>query len=298
MIRILLSILSLFLLLVSCKKDNSKDDPLSDDFHDVRFNIMLSDRNILEPPVSGVVPSSESRPGHKLSDYFEKLEYYLYNSSGIKVASLNMDADDSAMAFKIPVVSLPSGIYTVVFLGRREKSTGNSSPIYFGDDQGSPYLAHSIQREVTDLFYASQDFEVKDQDADIDIPLRRPGGKFKIVIEDDRIANVERIGMLINGYTLFYPRSDNLAQRKDISLPILKNYITSFEIVNGISVPKQVYVDWSYENFVFTKSSNNTLVNATVNAYDRSNNVLSQKSLNNIIVERNKTTTVRLKLFD
>lgn len=297
MVKILLSVLGLLLVLTSCKKTKFEKEPTKDDFHDVKFNMTLSDRNILESPSTGTMPVANPQPVAKLSDYFDKLEYYLYNSSGTKVASQNMNADQSAIGFKIPAVRLPSGLYTVVFLGRREKSSGHSAPIYFGDDQGSPYLAHSIQREVCDLFYTSQNFEVKDKDTAIDIALRRPGGKFKLIIEDDTAAHLERIEMLVNGYTLFYPKSDNLAQRKDISLPVLKNYLASFEVVNGVSVPKQTYVDWSYENFVFTKSSNATSVNATVMAYDRNNNLLTQKSLNNIVVERNKTTTVKLKLF-
>lgn len=296
--NLLLSILSLFVLLISCKKDNSKESPLSKEPKEVKFNITLADQNNFELPVTSVIPATDSKSGGKLSDYFQRLEYYLYNSKGLKVAQLSMDADESATGFKIPAPSLPEGTYTVVFLGRKEKNTGNSSVIYFGDDLNSPYLAHSLQREVTDLFYASQEFDVNNENTHINVALKRPGGKVKIIIEDDWAPHVERIGMLINGYTLFYPKSDKLAERKDISLPILKNYILTSEIVNGVSIPKQTYVDCSYENFVFTNSSNVTMVGATIIAYDKEDKQISKKTLNEIKVERNKITTVNVKLFN
>ncbi|WP_106290418.1 FimB/Mfa2 family fimbrial subunit [Arcticibacter pallidicorallinus] len=295
MMKILLPVIGLFLVLTSCKKTKFEGDPTKD-FHGVKFTMSISDQNILEPSSTSLPPAADPKTVAKLSDYFDKLEYYLYNSRGTRLANQNMEADQSAIGFKIPTISLPSGTYTVVFLGRREKSNGHSAQIYFGDDQGNPYLAHSIPREVCDLFYSSQEFEVKDKDTQIDVALRRPGGKFKVIIEDDTTAHFERIEMLVNGYTLFYPKSDNLAQKKDISLSILKNYLTSFESVNGVSVPKQTYIDRSYENFVFTNSANATSVNATIVAYDGANNLLTQKTLNNIVVERNKTTTVKLKL--
>jgi|GEM_PF-1245488 len=296
--KFLLSILSVLMLLASCKKDNIKESPVSDEPREVKFNIALSDQNSFELPGASAVSVTDSKSERNLSAYFQKLEYYLYNSKGAKLTQLSINADDSAMGFKIPSASLTPGDYTVVFLGRKEKSTGTSSTIYFGDDQISPYLSHSLQREVIDLFYTSQDFEVKDKSTPINIALKRPGGKFKIIIEDDWTANVERIGMSINGFTLFFPKGDNLAQRKDINLPIMKNYISSFELVNGINVPKQTYVDCSYENFVFTNSSNATLINATVIAYDKLDNIITKRTINDIRVERNKITTVKIKLFN
>jgi len=296
--KLLLSISIVFLLLASCKKDLPKISPVRDEPLEVKFNVTLSDQNILELPGTSIMPNSYSKPGGKLSDYFHKLEYYLYNSKGVKVAQLSLDADHSATGFSIPAASIKPGKYTVVFLGRKEKSTGNSSAIYFGDDQASPYLAHSIHREVTDLFYASQEFEVKSDEASINVAMKRPGGKCKIIIEDEWTVNVERIAMLINGYTLFYPKSDNLTQRKDITLPIFKNYASSFELVNGVNVPKQTYVDCSYENFVFTNSSNVTMLNASVVAYDKLDNIIAKKTLNDIKVERNKVTVVKVKLFN
>lgn len=270
----------------------------SDKSLEIKFNISLSDQNLLELPGSSMMLSPSSKSGGKLSDYFDRLEYYLYNSKGTRIEQSSLDADGSATGFNVPSASLKPGKYTVVFLGRKEKSTGTSSAIYFGNDQASPYLAHSLHREVTDLFYTSQEFEVKKDATSINIALKRPGGKCKIIIEDNWPANVERIAMLIDGYTLFYPKSDNLAQKKDITLPIFKNYISSFELIDGVNVPKQTYVDCSYENFVFTNSSNATILNASVIAYDNLDKIIAKKTINEIKVERNKITAVKVKLFN
>lgn len=295
---LLLSLLSVFVLLASCKKGRLEDHPLYDEFQDIKFDISLSDQNIFDPPASNNLPATDVKFQGKLSDYFQKLEYYLYNSKGVKITQMSVDADNSATGFQIPVARLKPGIYTVVFLGRKEKNTGTSSAIYYGDNQSSPYLSHSLQREVTDLFYTSKEFEVTQNNTHIPIALSRPGGKFRIIIEDEWPADLERIGMLVNGFTLFYPKGDNLAQRKDITLPVLKNYITSIVLENGISVPRQTYVDCSYENFVFTNSSDITMINATVIAYDKRDNILAKKTLNDIKVERNKITNVKIKLFN
>lgn len=295
---LLLSLLSVFVLMASCKKGRLEETPLYDEFHDVKFDISLSDRNLLDSSSLNNVSAADTRFTGKLSDYFQKLEYYLYNSKGIKITQLSIDADNSATGFQIPAARLNPGKYTVVFLGRKEKSTGTSSAIYYGDNQSTPYLAHSLQREVTDLFYTSQEFEVKENNTHIPVSLKRPGGKVKIIIDDEWPAEVERIAMLVNGFTLFYPKSDNLAERKDLTLPVFKNYISSLILENGVNVPKETYVDCSYENFVFTNSSNVTMITATVIAYGRLNTMLSRKILKDIKVERNKITTVKVKLFN
>lgn len=295
---LLFSLLSVFVLMASCKKGRLEETPLYDEFHDVKFDLTLSDQNFLDSSGLKNVSVADTRSSAKLSGYFQKLEYYLYNSKGIKITQLSIDADNSATGFQIPAARLNRGTYTVVFLGRKEKSTGTSSAIYFGDNQSAPFLAHSLQREVTDLFYSSQEFEVKEKNTHVPISMKRPGGKVKIIIEDEWPADVERIAMLVNGFTLFYPKGDNLTQKKELTLPVLKNYISSLILENGVSVPKETYVDCSYENFVFTNSSNATMITATVIAYDKLNAILSKKILKDIKVERNKTTIVKVKLFN
>jgi len=276
--KILLSAISLCLIFSSCKRDDTNLNP---DPREVTYNVTLADANFIDQsPLGSSFAGGPSSPA-KLSRYFPVLEYYLYSSTGQRLAQQNFIADSSATGFTIPAAKLKPGTYTVVLLGRKEKSTGTSSEIYSGDNQNEPYLSHSIEREVTDLFYSSQQFEVKNEDAPVDIVLKRPGGKLKVIIQDEWPQNVVRISIAINGFTVFYPKSDRLDQRKDIYLPVTK---TS--------------VDCSYENFVFTNSSDITRVNATLIAYDKQDLVVAKKPIRDIKVERNKLTTLNVLLFD
>lgn len=293
--KTLLCAISALVLVASCKRDETNLNP---DPREVRYNISLSDGKIIEQPMMSISEAGPSLPAGKISDYFQTLEYYLYDSKGQRIAQQDFKADSSATGFSIPVASLKPGKYTAVFLGRKEKDTGTSSAIYNGDDQSAPYLAHSIQREVTDLFYTSQDFEVTNTDTPVDIVLRRPGGKIKLIVEDEWPPLVERLELMIRGYTTYYPKSDKRDEEKEVIVPISRTSILTNEIVDGINVPRQTYVECSYENFILTNSSDITMVNATVRAFDKEGKIIATKPMRDIKIERNKLTTLKVRLFD
>src|SRR5699024_3477413 len=129
--KLLLSILSVAVLLTSCTKDDSTKNPVSDELHKVKFNIGLFDQTITDFPktatgrstvgAASIMATAGTKAAAIISDYFNQLEYYLYNSEGVRIANLDLYSDTSSAGFNLPTESLKSGKYTVVFIGKKSK---------------------------------------------------------------------------------------------------------------------------------------------------------------------------------
>jgi hypothetical protein len=303
--KTLLIVMATMLLFASCKKSTSEE--VSDQkLHQVKFNVAVFNQSIGDFPTKqanvnsshGKLMSADAATGGaKLSSYIQRLDYFLYNEQGIKIGNKTIYADTSETGFTLPKANLPAGTYTVIFVGSIGKQ-GRSGDLYIGGESlTSFYMTNSLYSETPDVFYDRKQFVVGSASDSVDVTLKRPGGKIKIVIADEWPANVDRIGLSINGVMNLYANgSIYQGIRNDIS--IYKNYTYTNGVIGGQPTMVETYLDCSWENFIFTDSSDVTTLNAVITAYGKSNEILVTKNVNNIRVERNKITTVSGKLFD
>src|SRR5690606_22235308 len=162
------------------------------------------------------------------------MDYFLYNSEGVQVANRTITADTSKLGFTLPTANLKAGKYRVVFLGKHGQ-TGAS----FGGGATDPYLQIHMNTywdysslEKVDLFYSNVHFEVGGEDSYVEVNMKRPGGRLKILIEDEWPSDVTKIGLSLNGGMVFYQNSEYSYQSDLIGLTIPKKFKSSYEIVN------------------------------------------------------------------
>ena len=290
----MLIVMSTMFLFASCKKDNSEGQA-SQKAQEVKFNVSVFEQSIGDFP-KGMANANTSHgkqmaadaggSSTKLANYIQRLEYFLYNAQGVQIATKTLERDSSETGFTLPTANLPAGSYTVVFVGSAFRQ-GSSDYLYIDGTTLKDFsISNTLRSEVSDVFFVKKQFEVVTTDNTVDVTLQRPGGKMKLVIEDAWPANVDHVGLSINGYTIYFDAGFvSLITRNDI--PVRKN-----SGVNGTNT------SCNWENFIFTDNSGVTTLNAVLTAYTKTNEVIVTKNVNNIRVEKNKITTVSGKLFN
>lgn len=292
--KLMLIIMSTVFLFVSCKKDNSEGQA-SQKAQQVKFNVSVFDQTIGDFP-KGMANANTSHgkqmaadaggSSTKLSNYIQKLDYFLFNAQGIQIATKTLRPDSSGVGFTLPTANLPAGTYTVIFVGSNFKK-GSSDYLYFESRSLQEFtIGNDLRGEVSDLFYEKKQFTVAASDNIVDLTLKRPGGKVKLVIADQWPSNVDHIGLSINAY-IFYYVSGSIGQLSKNDIPVRRTF-----------GPNGTDVECSWQNFVFTDNTGATNLNAVLTAYSKANTVITTKNINNIRIEKNKITTVSGKLFD
>jgi len=222
----------------------------------------------------------------KLSNYIQRLQYFLYNAQGVQIATKTLQSDSSEAGFTPPTANLPAGTYTVIFVGSAFRQ-GTSDYLFIDGTTLKDFaIGNSLTGEISDLFYVKKQFEVTSNGNTVDVTLQRPGGKLKLIIEDKWPANVDHVGISINAY-IFYYDNGYLSQNTKNDISIREN--SSADGTNA---------GCNWENFIFTDNSGVTTLNAVLTAYSKTNGVIATKNVNNIRIEKNKITTVSGKLFD
>lgn len=290
-------------LFASCKK-TEPTEPKDEKLYEVKFKVGLFSQTVSDFPVaskksSGKYTTSDDTPPN-LSKSIARLDYFLYNSEGTRIANRTIQSDSSAIGFELPTANLKAGKYRVVFMGARGKGGGWPGYYYYSHHKFTPSINRGDWNNgsISDLFFSSVEFQVGGEDSYVDVNLKRMGGQLRIVVEDEWPSNIERIGLSLNVSYSYQLAEDRINQSQSDDMSVPKNYKTTYEMVNGFPVPKQVFVDCSWENFIFAAGSQATTLNGTLTAYSKYNDVVVTKNLTNIKVEQNKVTTVRGKLFD
>jgi len=307
--KLLLLSMGACLLFASCKKNDAPE--LTDEkLYEVNFKVGVFNQIVSDFPnvvANSKVSSSKvmatggvgaAAAPAKLSDLMSNIDYFLYNSEGTQIANRTIMADTSKIGFTLPTANLKAGKYRVVFLGKKGETGATFTP-----NSGSPVLQVYMSQyynnnEPIDLFYSNVQFEVGGEDSYVEVNLKRPGGKLKIMVEDEWPSDITKIGLSINGQMVYYLNEGQINQYEQTNLTITKKYKSTYEIINGYPMPISEYLECSYEQFIFTLPTTATTLKGTITAYGKYNDVIVTKSISNIKVENNKITTVKGKLFD
>jgi hypothetical protein len=292
--KLMLIVMSTVFLFASCKKDNSEGQA-SQKAQQVKFNVSVFDQSIGDFPKAmanansshgKLMAADAGASSTKLSNYIQRLEYFLYNAQGVQIATKILQPDSSETGFTPPSANLPAGTYTVIFVGSAFREATSDYLFIDGTTLQDFTISNTLRSEVSDVFFVKKQFEVASTDNTVDVTLQRPGGKMKLVIEDTWPANVDHVGLSINGYTIYFvDRFVGQTTKNDIT--IRKN-----------SGPNGTNAGCNWENFMFTDDTGVITLNAVLTAYSKTNEVIVTKNVNNIRVEKNKITTVSGKLFD
>jgi len=292
--KFMLIVMSTVILFASCKKDSSEGQA-GQKAQQVKFNVSVFDQSIGDFP-KGMANANLSHgkqmaadagaSSTKLSNYIQRLQYFLYNAQGVQIATKTLQSDSSEAGFTPPTANLPAGTYTVIFVGSAYRE-GTSDYLYIDGTTLKDFsISNTLRSEVSDVFFVKKQFEVASTDNTVDVTLQRPGGKMKLVVEDPWPANVDHVGLSINGYTIYFvDRFVGQTTKNDI--PIRKN-----SGANGTNA------NCNWENFMFTDDTGVITLNAVLTAYTNTDKVIVTKNVNNIRIEKNKITTVSGKLFD
>lgn len=267
--------LAMAVLLGSCAKKDTGISP-EEVTHAVNFSIDNFKEDVVSYPAKssavkkGAGVSTVSGPD--LKSYSKIISYVVFNEKGVKVK--DSVQRDSSKDFGNVKLRLRDGKYTMYLAAGTGVFSGSKSALLLKD------ISH-----LGDQFYKRVDFTVESKDADYSTELSRVGAKLVIKLTQEWPAVVTKVTFQMN-----VPNRLNFASGKG-------------ENSHGTSYPEYVFGEDAESRLLESSwfcgmfSGEKLLQTGILTAYNSSNQVLYQRTIDNIQIEHNKITTLTGNLF-
>jgi len=268
-----LPILSLALILFACKKSNKTEVQPEEKKYNVSFTVADFNQEVV---TLGKTSSKVSAIGDTLKNHSDNLYYYVYNSAGSLVNTINQVS--TSATYGTVSDKLPSGNYTV-YLAATKGSAGvinvnesNNAAIYPGGGYWN------------DTFYKKVTFTVGTTDLTQSVRLDRVVGGAEVTLTDVIPSNAYKITILVQN-------DANTIRLSTGSWEVGVTKTKDFILAAG---------DKGQANKKFFTHIANTTSSVTLNirCYDSNNGLIAEKIVNNVNVFKNKKTLLTGSLFN
>lgn len=280
--KLLYFALPMLLLIVSCSKnDNPVETPDENQkLFKVSFNLsgFTSDITPLPGLKSSTVNQGLTQTAAKLSDQISKLEYLIYNSSG----QLLIDSVQSSNLSNFGAVNLqlPAGSYKLIVAGM-------SGPYSMGNPKNSTAASIStyLGYGIGDWFKQVTDFKVSDQSYEQSVALERMVGKVGFVLTDAIPKDVAKISLIFTSANWLYLNHpfDPVAGVQTVEYPMKPS--------------REGELNFSSSAYVIPMANGLITTDVSIRAYNTSGNLIVEKIIKNVVIEKNKMTTLTGALF-
>lgn len=265
--KVIYSLLALVILLVSCEKF-VLDGP-STNGNDGNANVKIHVLN-LDQQTSNSSAINESRSGEKqsLSEICSRITFAIFEN-GEKLETITQTTDEKD--FGNVGFNLDEGEYQLVIIAHNGK--GNCS-------MTSPEKVKFANNKVTDTFYYYGTFEVTEDGAELQIPLKRAVAMFNLHINDEIPQEAKSIKFYYTG------GSSTL------------DATTGYGCVNSKQTEVLTMSTSNKEYCVFTfPHEEEKKLKITITVLDSSGKTIESKTIDNVEVKRNYITTYRGNFF-
>ncbi|WEK21411.1 MAG: hypothetical protein P0Y49_09700 [Candidatus Pedobacter colombiensis] len=280
--KLLYFALPILMLIFSCsKKDNQVETPVANPkLFNVSFNVSGFTTEVTPLPSfkSSAVNKTMDQAAAKLSDQITTLEYLIYNSSD---QLLKDSIQTSRYAdFGTINVQLPAGSYKLVVAGM-----SGSYDLLSKENIANAYITSIFPYGIGDWFKQVSDFKVTNNAVNQSVTLDREVGKIGFVLTDALPKDLAKISLNFTSCTRvrFYGSSDLL---------------TEIQTVEFLLKPSQEgTLNFSSSTFVIPKYNGFITTDVSIRAYNTSGSLIVEKIIKDVVVEKNKMTTLSGALF-
>ncbi|WP_207536305.1 hypothetical protein [Desertivirga arenae] len=253
--------LALVLVLFACKKSSKSEAQPEEKLYPVTFSA-----SEFEQTTKGI--STVSADSAK--SYLKNLHYVVFNSSGTFVRSMQQD---SALAnFGTIRDSLPAGTYKILVSG---------SPVRYGLSLNSGTYSQGFFNRANGDYFSKEIPLTVSGPVSQNITLDRITGKLTVQFKDAIPSNVTRL--------VFRLVDDRLADFDQTFFGSVE------ERSSDIKSSDRLTSNYTYSTFILYTGNAFSL---NIRAYNSSNSLVVDKTVNNVTVTKNKETIVTGKLFD
>ncbi|HEX3384781.1 MAG TPA: hypothetical protein VHS53_06325, partial [Mucilaginibacter sp.] len=210
------------------------------------------------------------------SDALDLLYYIVYDNGGHAVnAPLVQDSTMNNMGMIAD--SLPSGTYTVVFIGGKKGLTLNNYGVIIGAGFGYP------GSKWQDTFWDSFSLTVDNNNVSKDVTLCRVVGKLELQLLDNIPANADSLVMTINPEAQYMSNNGGQPQGQQM-------------VTYSMAIPAGAK---GHPNFVMDRLIGNTATPfiVSIKCKDSGNNVIASATASSVSVHANMKTILSGNLF-
>ncbi len=254
--------------MVACKKE-SPNAELTEREYKVTFNV----KSLRQTSESARISKTASLSSDSVAENFYRITYLAYNESHVLVDSTSQYNNGNTGFRSIPSALAP-GKYTIVFIG--------SESNFLLEDIGNLNSVNLVFPQ--DVFLAKTEISVTDKNVVKSIALEKVSGKLRIDIEDKLPENVDEIHVAIsNAPDKLLINTGMVASVAPLTLvlPVEKTDLQkTHKIIETDVLASETPLTW-----------------VIITLLDKGKNILAQKTINNVVVERNSAAVLSAKLF-
>ena len=265
-------------LINSCKKDKGTKQKQK---YDVNFDVSGFSQTSGGFGATAIKKKVNSLSTNALADDVDVLIAIIYEgnptTSGTKIyKSTHLLTDPNAARF---TASLPAGNYTAVIYG------GKGITEVEGDPVNDPDAFNTTVKPWNDVFYKKLTFTIAGAVLNQPVVLDRITAQLQIKLQDNIQASWQKI-------TVSYPDYTYL-QNLTLTTP-LGFTRTAFSLSKTFTATD---VGTTNYTIVLATANNGEPFTVTLSLYDTGNNVISTRTIDNVICERNKRTILTGKVY-
>jgi hypothetical protein len=280
----LLSALLLALVFAGCAKNLETENEVSKtEKTKYAVNFVISDFGVTKGQMSTSGNKTTLDAGDVLSDYADNLYYRIYNANGICINGT--DQTRSSSAFGTIVDALPSGTYTVSIIAAK----GTLIP----PDKNNPlksstfFPSNSVNNSWNDTFFKTFTITVGTSAITQSVRLDRVVAGVEVVLEDAIAPDAAKISVIVN------PDWPGLSigreNTNDNTPPVQK--ITEFVLQDADKGVKS-------KSFLAYAGRTMGTESISIKAYNAAGNVIAEKTIPTVTLEKGVKTTLTGSLFN
>lgn len=264
--------------LYSCKKDKGTKQKQR---YDVNFDVSGFSQASGAFGTTGIKKEVNSLKINALADQVDVLIAIIYEgnptTSGTKIyKSTHLLTDPNAGRF---TASLPPGNYTAVIYG------GKGITEVEGDPVNDPDAFNTTVKPWNDVFYKKLTFTIADAVLNQPVVLDRITAQLQVKLQDNIQASWQKITVSYPDYTYL----QNLTLTSPYGFAR-----TAFSLTKTFTATD---VGTTNYTIVLATANNGEPFTATLTLYDTGNNVISTRTIDSVICERNKRTILTGKVY-
>lgn len=276
--------------IISCSKNNNVAVPKENEqkLFDVSFNVSGFVSNVT--PLSSLKSSALSsttaagtgqtvtQTAPLLYEQVSTLHYLVYNSSGqLLKDSVQRTPLSTFGTFNL---QLPAGSYKMLVAG-----LNGTYSLISKESSTTAFISPVPSNGVYDWFKQVADFKVTDQPVNQNVVLDRVVGKVGILLTDALPSNLAKITIAFTSGSWFYLNySFN---------PGTNTQTRDFVIKSSLAGTK----NFSADAFVIPLNDGKITTDVSIRAYSVSGDLIVEKIIKNVVIEKNKLTTLSGELF-
>lgn len=270
------------LLFTACSKEEPAT-PKEEEKYPVTFKVNSLSHDIV--PMSDVNPArartGARTSGENLPEAINYIFYYAFHEDGRKVQERVQHASEPRFGQLVDLFG--KGKYTVLVVGRKQATFDS----FWDYNESNWFTSPGL---IDEVFFKKVDLVVEDSDVEQEIVLQRKSGMIEIDILGDIPLNVGEIRYSITGVSdHFIPKTNRGDNNKTVTRSMY------FE---EDGTPYKWDGGEPFTFYFFLDNDRQTTATVRLSAFDRAQNVVAVKVIEDIPVAVNKKTMLRGRLFE